>query len=61
MREFLQYSLTSALYIFPILINCCYCRHGTHVAGTAAGVQVGVAKGARIVAVRILDCDGSGK
>lgn len=34
--------------------------HGTHVAGTAAGIQVGVAKDANIVAVRILDCQGSG-
>ncbi|MEV6956643.1 S8 family peptidase [Streptomyces sp. NPDC051183] len=34
--------------------------HGTHVAGTAAGSTYGVAKGARIVAVRVLNCDGSG-
>jgi len=34
--------------------------HGTHVSGTAAGLQVGVAKSANIVAVRILDCSGSG-
>ena len=34
--------------------------HGTHVAGTAAGATYGVAKGASIVAVRVLGCDGSG-
>ncbi len=33
---------------------------GTHVAGTAVGLQVGVAKEAQVVAVRILDCTGSG-
>ncbi|HZB29551.1 MAG TPA: S8 family peptidase [Streptosporangiaceae bacterium] len=34
--------------------------HGTHVAGTIAGSQFGVAKGARIVAVRVLNNQGSG-
>lgn len=34
--------------------------HGTHVAGTAAGKGFGVAPAARIHAVRVLDCDGSG-
>ena len=34
--------------------------HGTHVAGTVAGSQYGVAKSTRIVAVRVLDCAGSG-
>lgn len=34
--------------------------HGTHVASTAAGLQVGYAKNAEIVALRILDCVGSG-
>jgi hypothetical protein len=34
--------------------------HGTHVAGTIAGATYGVAKGARVVAVRVLDCAGSG-
>lgn len=34
--------------------------HGTHVAGTIAGSTVGVAKGAQLVAVRVLNCGGSG-
>ena len=34
--------------------------HGTHVAGTVGGSAHGVAKAARIVAVRVLDCAGSG-
>lgn len=34
--------------------------HGTHVASTAVGLQVGVAKQTKVVSVRILDCDGSG-
>lgn len=34
--------------------------HGTHVASTAAGRSVGVAKEARVVAVRVLDCQGAG-
>jgi subtilisin family serine protease len=34
--------------------------HGTHVAGTAAGSTYGVAKSASLIAVRVLDCGGSG-
>ena len=34
--------------------------HGTHVAGTIAGQNYGVAKSATVVAVRVLDCTGSG-
>lgn len=34
--------------------------HGTHVAGTVGGSAVGVAKGATLYAVRVLDCAGSG-
>ncbi len=31
--------------------------HGTHVAATAVGRNVGVAKEANVVAVRVLDCE----
>ena len=34
--------------------------HGTHVAGTVGGSSYGVAKGVRLVAVRVLNCSGSG-
>ncbi|GAA3336874.1 hypothetical protein GCM10020358_11090 [Amorphoplanes nipponensis] len=34
--------------------------HGTHVAGTVGGNSYGVAKGVQLVAVRVLDCEGSG-
>lgn len=34
--------------------------HGTHVASTAIGRRVGVAKRARVVALRVLDCNGTG-
>ncbi|HEX8707915.1 MAG TPA: S8 family peptidase [Pyrinomonadaceae bacterium] len=34
--------------------------HGTHVSGTIAGSTYGVAKGARLYAVRVLDCAGNG-
>jgi subtilisin family serine protease len=34
--------------------------HGTHVAGTIGGTRYGVAKGVSLVAVRVLDCSGSG-
>lgn len=34
--------------------------HGTHVATTAAGSKYGIAKKARIVSVRVLNCAGSG-
>jgi subtilisin family serine protease len=34
--------------------------HGTHVAGTVGGTSYGVAKGVQLVAVRVLDCNGSG-
>ncbi|MBR9990579.1 MAG: S8 family serine peptidase [Gemmatimonadetes bacterium] len=34
--------------------------HGTHVAGTVGGATWGVAKGVTLIAVRVLDCNGSG-
>jgi subtilisin family serine protease len=34
--------------------------HGTHVSGTIGGAKYGVAKGVRLVGVRVLDCSGSG-
>lgn len=34
--------------------------HGTHVAGTVGGTIWGVAKGASLIPVRVLDCNGSG-
>ncbi|MGW5050364.1 S8 family serine peptidase [Actinokineospora sp. NPDC004072] len=35
--------------------------HGTHVAGTVGGAAHGIAKGATLVAVRIMNCQGSGQ
>lgn len=37
----------------------CY-GHGTHVAAIIGGQRFGVAKGARLIPVRTLDCDGAG-
>ena len=34
--------------------------HGTHVAGTVGGATYGIAKAVKLVAVRVLDCGGSG-
>ena len=34
--------------------------HGTHVAGTIGGTTYGIAKAVNLVAVRVLDCNGSG-
>jgi subtilisin family serine protease len=34
--------------------------HGTHVAGTIGGLSYGVAKGATLIPVRVMDCLGSG-
>ncbi|MFF9453594.1 S8 family peptidase [Streptomyces flaveolus] len=34
--------------------------HGTHTAGTVGSATYGVAKGARLVGVRVLNCSGSG-
>lgn len=35
--------------------------HGTHVAGLAAGSTTGVAPGATVISVRVLDCSGNGQ
>lgn len=40
--------------------DACSNGHGTHVAGIVGGGKYGVAKGVRLVSVRVLDCDGSG-
>src|SRR5262245_801112 len=34
--------------------------HGTHVSSTLGGTTFGVAKGVQLIAVRVLDCNGSG-
>jgi subtilisin family serine protease len=34
--------------------------HGTHVAGTVGGVNIGVARGVKLYSVRVLDCTGNG-
>ncbi|MDA0169456.1 S8 family peptidase [Solirubrobacter taibaiensis] len=34
--------------------------HGTHVAGTVGGSKYGVAKNVKLIAVKVLDCSGSG-
>ena len=39
--------------------NDCH-SHGTHVAGTVGSATYGVAKGATLTGVRVLDCQGSG-
>ena len=39
--------------------NDCH-GHGTHVSGTIGGITYGVAKTVNLVAVRVLDCNGSG-
>jgi subtilisin family serine protease len=40
--------------------DCTVMGHGTHVASTAGGTTYGVAKGIRLIAVKVLDCSGSG-
>ena len=34
--------------------------HGTHVASLAVGKDYGIAKNAKLIAIKVLDCDGSG-
>lgn len=45
--------------INPVTSDCD--GHGTHVAGLAAGSTVGVATQARLISVRVLDCNGDGE
>jgi subtilisin family serine protease len=48
-------------YVIDTGIRISDCNgHGTHVAGTIGGSTYGVAKKAKLVAVRVLDCDGEG-
>jgi subtilisin family serine protease len=44
--------------VFASTVDCH--GHGTHVSSTAAGVQYGVAPGARLRAIKVLDCSGGG-
>jgi subtilisin family serine protease len=44
----------------PCTYNTAKCKHGTHVAGTAAGSYAGVAWQAKIIAVQVFHRDASG-
>lgn len=52
-------SLGPEYLVDPLSSDCD--GHGTHVASTIAGLSTGVAPGARIVSVRVLNCDGNGE
>ncbi|MGX7829529.1 S8 family serine peptidase [Actinokineospora sp. 24-640] len=52
------YGIDTVGGVFPPGNDCN--GHGTHVAGTVGGQTVGVAKDAQLVAVRVLNCAGSG-
>ena len=46
---------------FSVFTSTTDCHgHGTHVASTLAGTQYGVAPAARVRAIKVLDCSGSG-
>jgi subtilisin family serine protease len=45
--------------VSPVTSDCD--GHGTHVAALAAGTTVGVAAQARLISVRVLDCNGDGE
>ncbi|KAF5834968.1 peptidase S8/S53 domain-containing protein [Dunaliella salina] len=47
-------------FLMLSLLLCQCTEAGTHVAATAVGRSVGLAKGAKLVALRVLDCNGSG-
>jgi hypothetical protein len=50
---------TAADFIGTPTTSDCY-LHGTHVAGTIGGTQMGVAKQVNLLSVRVLDCKGIG-
>ena len=53
-------AVVGADYVSPSTGGADCDGHGTHVAGTIGGSTWGVAKGVSLVAVRVLDCEGSG-
>jgi subtilisin family serine protease len=63
-NEFATNGVSRASYGFDFIDNDAVaddCEgHGTHVAGTIGGNTYGVAKSVNLVAVRVLDCAGSG-
>jgi subtilisin family serine protease len=50
---------TPAQYDITTFNSDCH-GHGTHVSGTIGGLTYGVAKGVRLLGVRVLNCSGSG-
>ena len=53
--------ITAENYAASKANDCAFSGHGTHVASTVAGKEYGVAKGATVVAVQVLDCRGQGE
>ncbi len=47
------------LHVFPLQASECD-SHGTHTAGVVSGSDSGVATGARVNLVRVLNCQGKG-
>jgi subtilisin family serine protease len=54
-----SYGISTVTGSDPTNANDC-AGHGTHVAGTLGGTSYGVAKAVQLVAVRVLNCQGSG-